>query len=744
MKNPVVDITNCDREPIHVPGHIQGHGYLVAVEKGNFIIQYISENLLRITGLSATALLGKTLEEFLQKSKIQLQSISLSQLLNYASETTFENINPVAVKIEDKPFYLIAHEYNNYLILELEPRESRGEVELQRLISISLSKILDGKTLRHVLQNAAEQVKEIIHYDRVMIYKFWEDGHGEVIAEAKNEEAEPFLGLHYPASDIPKQARELYKKSLTRIIADVYMPTSSILAMNDVAAAYPLDLTYATLRAVSPIHIQYLKNMGVAASFSVSLIAHGELWGLIACHNYTPKFIDFKARQGARLIGQILSSSLEYRDEEENKEYSKRYRQAAEDITRQMTKDWDVVGALTKEGQKLMQVTSSSGAALIFENTTYRMGITPDDEQLTEIVKWLQQSSIPQIFHTDSFCKYFKPAKRFADTASGLMVCTLSKEMGEYILWFKPERIKTVNWAGQPDKNIEADAGGNITISPRRSFEVWSQQVENTSEPWSKGEISTVMKLREDITHIINQKANQIRQLNEKLKEAYEELDTFSFTISHDLKTPLTSIKNYTEIILEENKSLDEDTLHILHRITRAADKMNLLIKEVLSYSRISRKELMRENLNMRYLINEIVGELTIAYKTGDTNVIINNTPDLEADKTMITQVFTNIIGNAIKYSSKSPHPTVIIDAEVTGDEIVYKIKDNGVGIDVQFGNQVFEIFKRLDNVQQFEGSGVGLSIVKRIMEKHNGKVWYESELGKGTTFYLSFINSTI
>lgn len=741
MKNPVVDITNCDREPIHIPGNIQGHGYLIAVDKLHFTVQYISENLLQRTKGSAATLLGKTLDEFLKTSLIHLQTISPSQLLNYACETTFEGINPISVEIDNESYYLIAHQYNNFLLLEFERREPAAELELQRLIGPSLSKILDGKTLRIILQNAAEQVKEIIHYDRIMIYKFWEDGHGEVVGEAKNDDLEPFLGLHYPASDIPRQARELYKKNLTRIIADVNMPTSPIIAMNDVAASYPLDLTYSTLRAVSPIHIQYLKNMGVAASFSVSLIAHGELWGLIACHNYTPRVIDFRAREGARLIGQILSSSLEYRDGEENKEFNKQYRQAADDIIRQMTKDWDVVSGLTKHPQLLTRVTSATGAAFIFENSIYKTGTTPNDEQIQELIYWLQERNTPQIFHTDSFCKYYKPSKQFADTASGLMVCTLSKEMGEYILWFKAERIKTVNWAGNPGKSIEQDELGNVTISPRRSFEVWSQQVENTSEPWSKAEISTVMKLREDITHIINQKANQIRQLNEKLKEAYEELDTFSFTISHDLKTPITSIKNYTEIILEENNALDEGTVNILHRITRSADKMHQLIKEVLAYSRISRKEVIKENLNMRYLLDEIINELTVAYKTNGTNVIIKNTLDLKADKTMTTQVFTNIIGNALKYSSKSTNPTVIIDAEVVNDEIVYKVQDNGVGIDVHFGNQVFDIFKRMDNVQQFEGSGVGLSIVKRIMEKHNGKVWYDSELNKGTTFYLSFIN---
>lgn len=741
MKNPVVDITNCDREPIHVPGSIQGHGYLLAISKEGLVIQYISENLLQATGLQAEVLLEKTLNEALVLSGIRLKSISLSQLLEYASQTAFENINPVLVELQGSLWNLIAHEHNNFIILELEPPGNARDVELQRLLGSSVSKILEGKSLMAMMQNAAQQVKEVIRYDRVMIYKFWEDGHGEVIAEAKEENLEPFLGLHYPASDIPKQARELYKVTLTRIIADVGMPTSPLMTMSDVAAAYPLDLTHAALRAVSPIHIQYLRNMGVAASFSVSLLAGGQLWGLIACHNYTPLFIDFKAREGARLIGQIVSSSLDYRNEEEIKESSKLHRQAAEDIIRQMQKDLQVWDALVSNPQRLLQVTGAGGAIVLFEGQLYKAGVTPSDEHIDQIINWLKTHNTPQIFHTDSFCRYNKAARQFAWAASGLLVCTLSREMHEYLIWCKPERIQTVNWAGNPTKNVEADEAGNITISPRRSFEVWSQQVQNTSVPWNKAEITAVMKLREDIMHIINQQATQIRQLNEKLKEAYEELDTFSFTISHDLKTPLTSIKNYTEIILEENENLDEYTLNILKRIIRSADKMSTLLKEVLAYSRISRKAMIKEKLNMQYLLEEVVNELKVAYKTGETNVVIQHAPDIMADKIMITQVFSNVISNALKYSSQVPHPQVLIDAEVKGNEIVYKIQDNGVGIDVQFGNQVFEIFKRLDNVQQFEGSGVGLTIVKRIMERHNAKVWYESEVGKGTTFYLSFLN---
>ncbi|WP_431295300.1 GAF domain-containing protein [Pedobacter sp. P26] len=197
-----------------------------------------------------------------------------------------------------------------------------------------------------------------------MIYKFLEDGHGEVVAEEKEETLEAFFGLHYPASDIPKQARELYKLNLTRLIADVNIADSKIITFKENEA---LDLTNGGLRAVSPIHIQYLKNMGVHSSFSISLISHGELWGLIACHNYSPKFIDYKAREGAKLIGQILSSALEYRQEEEDAKIIEQFKSTANILSEHLTRDKYLIEAITTHKRTILNVTKASGVAVIFE-----------------------------------------------------------------------------------------------------------------------------------------------------------------------------------------------------------------------------------------------------------------------------------------------------------------------------------------------------------------------------------------
>ncbi len=736
-----INLNTCEWEPIHIPGRIQSHGFLIAVQVQSALIHYCSDNLHAYTPVKSEQVINKSLAQFLQLTGINTGYIDPLRLLEPGAINDFEELNPVTAKCGSQVYNMIVHPSGNFMLFEFEPQQGNSESELQRMIGASLSKILEAKRLDETLQFAARQVKDIIQYDRVMIYKFWEDDHGEVMAEEKNSTLEPFLGLHYPASDIPRQARELYKLNLVRIIADATSVPAALLVTDPQYSAAPLDLTHSTLRAVSPVHIEYLKNMGVKASFSISIIVKDRLWGLIACHNYTPKFIDYKARESAKLIGKILSSSLEYREEAEKKEAAAIFQATLQQIVSMAIKDWDIESSLMKKKVNVLSITHASGAVLLFENKITSIGEVPSEEQIYSLVKWLNLVNKPSLFHTDSLSRQFPEAAEYRTIASGLLSCRLSREMNEFILWFKPEIKKRVKWAGNPDKPVEIDEQGNAKLSPRRSFEEWLQDVEGVSAPWQDAELSAAMKLREEMISIINEKANQIRKLNEELQKAYDELDTFSFTISHDLKTPLATIKNYTEILLEDYSDLPEDAKNILGKVIKSTDRMNLLIKEILSYSRIDRKEMNEEEIDMQRMIDAISSETKIAYNCTHSNITVSGTPSLTGDRTMIYQVFTNIIGNAVKYSSKREKPSIEISGTTNENEILYTVKDNGIGIDIQYGNQVFELFKRLENARKYEGTGVGLAIVKRIMEKHNGKIWYETVEPSGTKFCLSFKN---
>lgn len=731
-----VNLTNCDIEPIHIPGQIQSQGFLIAIDQSN-LIQFFSDNISSFIPEISGDLLGKPLSYIENMLNSVYQQGFISQLIATGiSRKGFERINPVPIMISGIAFYLIISVSRDFFILEFEPATSNFDIDVQSVMGNSIAEILTYSDMQLLLDNSASQVQQIIEFDRVMIYRFAKDGHGEVVAESKNEDLPSWLGLHYPASDIPKQARELYKLNLTRLIADVNTETAKI--SKNSANPLDLDLTYSQLRAVSPIHIQYLKNMGVASSFSISLKYKNELWGLIACHNYTPRFIDFKSREYAKLIGQILSSALEFRQNEEIMHTKDLFKINLEKIIKQLLESGNIETALTAGPVTLLDILKSSGAALVHDKKIYKLGRTPNDKQLLDLMGWIPLNVKEAIYHTDAFSLDNPDAMAYRDSASGVLISVLSRELGDYLVWFRQEQIQSVNWAGNPDKPVVINNNGLMDIAPRNSFEVWTETVSGESESWDIEEIKAAIKLKEEINYGLNHKAGTARILNERLKMAYEELESFSYTISHDLKNPIASIKSYAQLLIRDQTILERGQL-MLQRIADRADQMNLMINAVLDYSRIGRTAMQFQHVNTRELIAEIVTDLALVYNVKNLQVTVGETPDLKGDPIMLLQVFSNLIGNAVKYSQYADPSIVHIEGKIVDEEICYTISDNGLGIAEGDLSKVFELFNRMDNVKEIEGSGVGLAIVKRIVEKHEGKIWAESKIGQGSTFYVHF-----
>ncbi len=363
-----VDLSNCDREPIHILGQIQSYGYLLAIHPDTYTIVHASENIADLLGLSATQVLGQPLENVVAKTDIPVSRL-MALLKVDDPNGSWETQNPYAMTVNGQSLNLVVHQHKGPIVLEWEPSIDTQDADSihallnQRLITESLAEVQTSQTLTELLQNTARRVKAITGFDRVMVYRFGTDWHGQVIAEEKEDYLEPFLGLHYPASDIPKQARELYKVNLVRLIADVGSTPSRILSQPNWPDDKPLDLTQSVLRAVSPIHIEYLKNMGVQASMSISLIYQDELWGLISCHNTTPRFVDYPARRAAKFVSQLLSVALEFRKDREDLTAQQLYQQAGLRLHEQLVLSDTIVRAITQFPTTALDVTSASGAS---------------------------------------------------------------------------------------------------------------------------------------------------------------------------------------------------------------------------------------------------------------------------------------------------------------------------------------------------------------------------------------------
>lgn len=731
-----VDLTNCDHEPIHIPGQIQSHGFLIVVDEQTNICFYSDNTGLFIDGITAQ-LLGRPFQDLELLMGPAYQPGFIGHLLAAGKENKgFERTNPAPVEIGGINYFLIIAKSAAYYLLEFEPALSNFDLDVQSMMGWSIAEILSYRDMQLLMERAAGQVKQIINFDRVMIYRFAADGHGEVVAEARQEALTPWLGLHYPASDIPQQARELYKRSLTRLIADVHATPSMI--TGDGNNPNPLDLTYSQLRAVSPIHIQYLKNMGVASSFSISLKYKDELWGLIACHNYSPRFIDFKSREYAKLIGQILSSALEFRQDEETQHTLNGYKLKLDKLARQLQENELLEDALTTCAVNILEVVNAGGAILAYNKKIYKLGVTPTDEQLIELLRWINDNNKEAIFETTSLMALYPEAAAYKDVASGMMIAIISKELGDYMIWFKPEQVRTVKWAGNPEKPVEITANGLLQISPRNSFEIWEETVSGKSVAWNASEISSVNRLKEEINYGLNLKAGAMRMMNERLRQAYEELETFSYTISHDLKNPLASIKSYAQLLIRDNSVLERGQ-KLLQRIADRADQMNLMINAVLDYSRIGRSGLVYRTINTGNLVADIIMDMQLVYDMKNVQITVSEMPEMRGDPIMILQVFSNLLSNAVKYSMHISPAIIHVEGLRDKQNVTYSIRDNGLGIAETDLPKIFELFNRMENVKDIEGSGVGLAIVKRIVEKHNGHITAKSELNKGSVFLLNF-----
>ena len=540
------DLTDCDREPIHIPGAIQPHGLLIAFTDDLRTVA-ASENLPDFAGLRSSEFLERPVAELLDAD-------TASHLHRVLLDPDGIAGSPVSIRFAQRQateFSGVWHRHDGLILLEVETPEheaSESHAFFSRT-SGAIRRLQAAQTLEAACAAAAREVREITGFDRVKVYRFGSDLSGQVIAEDRSEGVESYLGLHFPPSDIPAQARKLYAINPVRIIPNIdYAPIPIVPDLNPLSGK-PIDLSFAALRSVSPIHLEYMRNIGMRGTMSVSILRGDRLWGLIACHNREPKYVGHDSRQACEMVARVLAWQIGVMEEQAITRQTLKGKAIQRSLISDIEQLHDHRAGLARNSEALLELMGASGLCLYGREGATTIGRTPPLAAIETLANIVGQTDEAELFQTDRLSTVLPEAEAFADIASGVLAVPLSRTPPRRVmLWFRPEISQTVYWAGNPDKSVNVVSG---RLRPRNSFAAWTEEVRGRALPWETHEIAAAVEIRDLVIDVILRNTEKLERINSQLARSNEELESFAHVASHDIKEPLRHIEAFAGLLGE-------------------------------------------------------------------------------------------------------------------------------------------------------------------------------------------------
>ncbi len=759
IKRHGTTLATCDSEPVQTPGCIQADGALLVLRLPDLQILQASENTPQHLGEDAASLVGRPIVQVIGAAReARLHEMLAREALQRGAAYAFTMPARAGLAALD----VCLHTRGGVGVLEFEATgrsESAEEDDFFVLVKAAVGRLQAPGSVRGFCQQVTEEVRAITGLDRVMAYRFHADHHGEVIAESKLDTLDPWLGLHYPAADIPQPAREIFKRIWIRPLPDAAGPLVELWPLANPETGLPLDMTHCALRGASVMYSEYLANMGVAASLTMPILRDGELWGLIACHHYTTTQFRYEVRAACELLAQVASLTLKAAEQAEQLAYRLKLEDVHQLLVVRSAREGDLL-ALTQQQPSLLEAIDAGGAALYHLNRWWCVGNVPDLAQLDQLAAWLYErpefsSATRPVFATDSLASICPAAVGLEDVASGLLATVFSRQRRGLLLWFRPQTMHTVKWAGNPDDKPRVAGPHGMRLSPRKSFETFIESVRGRALPWSDIEVDAVLRLRMLVLELVITRGERLADLNADLTRSNEELDAFAYVASHDLKEPLRGIHRYAHYLLEsaEAKGGEQDeSRQRIESLMRLALRMDSLLDSLLHFSRVGRMELEFEAADLNAIVEDAI-EMT-GGRRSDSHCSIEiprPMPVVRCDSVRVCEIYSNLLTNALKYKRTAEarielgyigaHETAErpnAPTATTGQDIFY-VRDYGIGIDKRHYEQVFRLFKRMHGREDYGGGiGAGLTIVQKLVHRHGGRVWLDSSLGVGTTFYFT------
>ncbi len=731
----------CEDEPIHIPESIQGYGFLIAFDYEDLKITVVSENTQEIFN-----------EQLIGKHFLDLLSPEADErnFLNETFERVTKNKIRLPIKLHLKADVLKPDTESDYLavvydsgeryVVELEPatefRDTYSAEQFIKLYAMTVApRFKEMTTLEEMANEMVSTIKYLTNMDRVVLYKFQEDFSGKVIAEAKSDDLESYNELHFPAKDIPSQARELYKVNWVRLTPDTELPPSKLIPTTEESDRKPLDLTRSLLRTFSPIHLQYIRNQGQRATFSISLVTDGELYGLITCHNREPSYIPQNVRLQCENLSQLFSWHLKAKEEELSRLRFEKTERAVDAMLDKIGPS-NPIGKVVKNAEgDFLEALDTHGFLYYSEYETITLGQQlPVDLTKTIFSYAKNHGGFP--YTCDNLFDDWPEAKQHG--IAGIMIIPLFEKKKYFTAWFRKERKMKQRWVGAENETNE-DSPKEKRLEPRTSFSVHERTITGYSKKFDNADINTAHRLNRMFLVYALEVQERMHISIQELEKQDKYRNEFLATLAHELRNPLGPIMSGASIL----ETVDDEGTRkrVTSIINRQAEYMSKLINDLMDVSRITRGKvkLEFEKLNIHDVISEsleIVDQHVKAkHHTLDVQYLSEGVT-VFGDKARLSQIFSNIIHNAAKYTNEQGQ--INVDIKKEGSMVVVRISDNGMGIPEDRLKDVFNMFTQIEahSTHTKGGLGIGLTLVSKLVALHHGSVSVTSPgAGEGSTF---------